>query len=77
MKRIVYGLIVILAILHQDYWLWNDSETLLFGVAPAGLAYHVGVSIVAAILWALAVRFCWPEGLDDDLSTAGANGDQS
>ena len=59
MKRLVYGLIVLLAILHQDWWWWDDSETLVLGFVPIGLAYH------AAILWALAVRYCWPAGVDD------------
>ena len=40
---------VLLAVLHQDYWLWNDA-TLVFGFIPSGLAYHAGFSICAAIL---------------------------
>ena len=61
MKRVVYGLLVLLAILHHDFWWWEDSETLVLGFLPVSLAYHAGVSIAAAVLWALAVRFCWPK----------------
>ncbi len=60
MKRLVYGLIVLLAVLHQDFWWWDDSESLIFDFLPIGLAYHAGVSIAAAVLWALAVKYCWP-----------------
>ena len=64
MKRLVYGLIILLAILHQDFWWWNDAETLVFGFMPIGLAYHAGVSVAAGLLWAMAVRYCWPADVD-------------
>ena len=64
MKRIVFALIVMLMILHHDFWWWDDSETLVFGFIPIGLAYHAGVSIAAGILWAMAVKFCWPQDVD-------------
>jgi len=64
MKRFVYGLLVLLAILHQDFWFWNRIEPLVFGFIPIGLAYHIGVSIAAGVLWALAVHYCWPHEVD-------------
>lgn len=60
MKVVVFGLIVLLAVAHQDYWWWDRIDPLVFGFVPVSLAYHAGVSIAAAILWALAVKFCWP-----------------
>ncbi len=73
MKKLIYGLIILLLILHQDFWWWDDSETLVFDVVPIGLAYHAGVSVAAAVLWALAVKFCWPTEADEaeEGSTAG------
>ncbi len=65
MKRLVYALIVLLAILHQDFWWWGDSETLWFGFMPVGLGYHALVSMAAAALWALAVRHYWPDDVDE------------
>lgn len=65
MKFVVYGLIGLLAIVHQDYWLWDRIDPLILGFIPIGLAYQAGVSVVAAILWALAVKFCWPKNLED------------
>ncbi len=73
LKRLTFGLIVVLAIAHQDFWWWDDSDTLVFGVLPVGLAYHAGISVMAAILWALAVRFCWPAYLDDVESESHEN----
>ncbi|MCG8407451.1 MAG: DUF3311 domain-containing protein [Phycisphaerales bacterium] len=73
MNYLIYGLIVLLAILHQDFWWWDDSETLVFGFIPIGLAYHAGVSLVASVLWALAVKFCWPSDIDE-LETESATG---
>jgi hypothetical protein len=65
MKRLTYGLLVLLAILHQDWWWWDDGTTMCLGFMPIGLAYHAGVSVAAACLWALAVRHCWPAHLDE------------
>lgn len=63
MKYIIYGLIVLLAVVHQDYWWW-DSERLVFGFMPIGLAFHAGISIAAGVLWLGAVKYCWPENVD-------------
>ncbi len=65
MKVLIFGSIVLLAILHQDFWWWDDSTTLVFGFIPVGLAYHAGISLTAGILWALALHFCWPSGVDE------------
>lgn len=54
---------IILFILHQDFWNWNDT-TLVFGFVPIGLAYHAGFSIVAAIFWFLVSKFAWPHGVE-------------
>ncbi len=62
-KILVYLAILLLAVLHQDFWLWDDP-TLVFGVLPAGLAYHVLYSIAAAAVWALAVRYAWPSEIE-------------
>jgi len=65
MKKIVYGLIVLLAIAHQDFWWWDTPNPLIGGVVPIGLAYHALVSVLAAVFWAMAVKYCWPEGVDE------------
>lgn len=53
----------ILFCLHQDFWLWDNSH-LLLGFLPIGLGYHALFSILAASLWALAIRLAWPNRLE-------------
>ena len=54
MKNVVYALIVIMAIIHQDFWWW-DNKTLVFGFMPLGLFYHALFSCMAAGGWARAI----------------------
>ena len=63
MKHVVWILVVLLLILHQDNWFWEDA-TLVFGFMPIGLAYHALYSIAAACLWALAIKIAWPHHLE-------------
>ncbi len=62
---VVWGLVVLLIILHQDFWFWEDG-TLVFGFIPVGLFYHACISIAASITWFLATIFAWPGELEDD-----------
>jgi hypothetical protein len=64
MKYAVWILVALLLVFHQDYWQWNNA-TLDFGFLPRSLTYHVGISIAAAVVWMLATKFCWPEGLEE------------
>lgn len=59
MNKVVWGLVVLLIVLHQDVWFWTD-ERLVFGFLPIGLAWHMGISISASITWLLATKYCWP-----------------
>ncbi len=60
MKKAVFICLGLLVLLRQDFWWWGDIEPLVFGFLPVGIAYQVGLSFAAAILWALAVKFAWP-----------------
>ena len=54
LKRIVFWIaLVVLMILHHDWWFWNDGR-LLFGFLPVGLGYHALISLTAAGLWGWA-----------------------
>ena len=59
----VWGLVVLLAILHQDFWQWN-SQTLWFGFLPAVLGYHALFSLACGGVWFLATRWAWPTHLE-------------
>ena len=67
MHRVVWTLIVLLLILHQDNWFWSDNRQ-VFGFIPIGLFYHACISLAAGATWYMATRFCWPTGLDDEAS---------
>ena len=64
MKYFVVALIVLLAVVHQDFWWWDD-RTVVFGFIPIGLAWHMGISLMAGLTGWLAVSFCWPRELDE------------
>ena len=73
MKTVVWILVVLLLILHQDNWLW-DNQTLLFGFMPVTLLFHAGISIAAGIVWYLATLYAWPPELEQ---TGGDDGLQA
>jgi hypothetical protein len=62
-RRAVWGLALVLGVVHWDFWLWDDA-TLLFGFLPVGLAYHAVFSVLCGVVWALAVKFAWPEHIE-------------
>ncbi len=63
MKAFVWILVVVLLIIHQDNWFWDDG-TLVFGFMPMGMFYQVCISLAAAGVWFLATRFAWPTDLE-------------
>lgn len=78
MKHVTIALIIVLIVLHQDFWWWDDVEPLVFGFIPIGLAWHAGISLAAALVWWLAVKYCWPRDLEvaeHERATSRAGGD--
>lgn len=74
-KLILEALVVLLYVLHQDVWLWNDARPFVFGFLPVGLFYHAALTLLASLLlWAL-VRFAWPRHLEAFASEAGCRPD--
>ncbi|TWU58927.1 hypothetical protein Poly51_17070 [Rubripirellula tenax] len=65
MKKVVWGLVLLLVVLHQDIWNW-DNDRLVFGFLPVTLAYHAGLSIAASVVWLIAATTAWPIQDDDD-----------
>ncbi|PQO43133.1 DUF3311 domain-containing protein [Blastopirellula marina] len=63
MKYLVWSLVVVLIILHQDFWNWDNAD-LVFGFLPVTLLYQVCISLGAGITWFLAVQFAWPQELE-------------
>ena len=69
--KLAWGLVLLAAILHYDFWNWDDTS-LVFGFVPIGLAYQAGISILAGIAWTLVVKFAWPDQVEE-WANAGAN----
>jgi hypothetical protein len=67
-RLIIAGLILLLIILHQDNWNW-DNTNLVFGFVPVTLFYHMCISTGAAAVWYLATRIAWPEELEEKILT--------
>lgn len=61
--------ITVAFVLHQDFWNWADRSIVL-GLFPVGLAYHVGYSLLASVLLAWVVRVAWPAPLDADVTVS-------
>lgn len=57
-RVLLYAALVVLYLLHNDFWLWQSSA--LVAGLPVGLAYHTLYCVVVSIVMALLVRFAWP-----------------
>ena len=64
-KGAVITFMLVLFVLHQDSW-FRDDATLILGILPIGLAYHMAFTAVAAIAWLVIVRFAWPKYLVEE-----------
>ena len=67
MKALVWSLVALLVVLHQDVWFWDD-DGLALGFLPVALVYHACISVAASAVWLLAVNVAWPgDDVDDRL----------
>ena len=62
--KLAWALVALLAILHYDFWNWDD-RSMLFGFLPTGLFFQAFISIGAAVAWALVVKFAWPTHIEE------------
>jgi hypothetical protein len=61
--------VVLLYVLHQDFWFWRTARPLLFGFLPVGLAYHGAFCLAsAALMWTLT-KAAWPYHLERDVES--------
>ena len=58
-------LVIVLYLLHQDFWFWREARPLVFGFLPIGLFYHAVFTVAAAALLLVLVRYLWPAHLED------------
>ena len=68
MKRILLIVaVVVLYILHQDFWFWRTPYPLVFGFVPIGLFYHACFAVAASVVMWLLVTFAWPSHLEKEV----------
>jgi len=63
-----------LIILHQDFWLWGNG-TLVLGLFPIGLFYHVLYCLAASALMLGLTRRAWPDHLDREAARPADGGE--
>ncbi len=63
-RKIMWGLFLLLMVLHHDWWFWSDGR-LLFGFLPVGLGYQVLISLAAGLLWGWAALYAWPAEVEE------------
>jgi hypothetical protein len=59
--------VVVLYVLHQDFWFWRVARPFVFGFIPIGLFYQAVFSVAAALLMWLLVKYAWPAHLEDEV----------
>lgn len=64
MRWVLYLAMVVLYVLHNDLWYWDDAQ-LVLGL-PVGLTYHIFFCVVVAGVMGLLVRYAWPRDLDGE-----------
>jgi hypothetical protein len=71
-QKIVFLLVLVVIILHQDFWFWTN-KTLVFDFLPIGLVYHGLYTVLAAVTMWILVKVAWPKEFDD---VEGQDGEQ-
>jgi hypothetical protein len=80
-SKLIWSLVVVLLVLHCDFWFWSD-RSLVLGFMPVGLFYQALISVLAALAWAVVVKYAWPTWIEEWASGAetddsGARGDDA
>jgi hypothetical protein len=63
-RTLIIGFFILLFILHQDFW-WKDDPTLVLGILPISLAYHVVWTLLVALAWFFVAKYFWPRAWDE------------
>lgn len=71
--KLAWGFVLLVSVLHVDLWWW-DSTAIVLGFVPLTLAYQVGITLAAALAWALVMRFAWPKDVEEWASGAPRRG---
>ena len=58
-KWILYYIIILFLILHNDFWFWKSSK-IVIGL-PIGLLYHILFCLGTSVLMLFLVKYAWRE----------------
>jgi hypothetical protein len=64
MRAAATVILVVLFVLHQDFWFWNQAVPLVFGFLPIGLFYHAAYTVATSLVLVVLVRMLWPVQLE-------------
>ncbi|MCP9495277.1 MAG: DUF3311 domain-containing protein [Pyrinomonadaceae bacterium MAG19_C2-C3] len=68
MKRaLLIACVIILYLLHQDFWFWRTARPFVFGFIPIGLFYHACFSVAATLLMWLLVKHAYPTHIEREI----------
>ena len=63
-KLYLTTLVVLLYLLHQDFWHWRVARPIVFGLFPIGYFYHLIYTVAVSLVMWLLVRQAWPASLE-------------
>ncbi len=66
-RALLVIIVVVLYVLHQDFWFWRTAHPLVFGFLPIGLFYQACYSGAAALVMWLLVKYAWPHHLEEEI----------
>jgi hypothetical protein len=69
---LILVVLTVLALRH-DYWWWDDAHPLLFGFLPVGLWWQAVVTLLAAGMMWMLVKFAWPGHLEEEAEIGTAD----
>jgi hypothetical protein len=76
MKRILLVVaVIVLYVLHQDFWFWRAARPLVFGFIPIGLFYQGCFAIAASLLMVVLVKYAWPAHLEQEIEEGSTRED--
>ncbi|HYJ88967.1 MAG TPA: DUF3311 domain-containing protein [Pyrinomonadaceae bacterium] len=66
-RKLLIVVVVLLYVLHQDWWFWRSAHPFVFGFIPIGLFYQACFSVAAALVMWMLVKYAWPSHLEREI----------
>ena len=66
-RKLLVVVVVLLYVLHQDWWFWRSAHPFVFGFIPIGLFYQACFSVAAALVMWLLVKYAWLSQLEREI----------